>query len=517
MSDIGIDVDVIVIGSGIGGGTCARRLTEAGCKVLVLESGPEGEAGAAHHLSHADTPEARLRDGTWPDPVHGEIDGRKSSFYAPLGAGLGGTSVFYAATFERPARHDIDALPDIAHPTGGWPVGWEELAPWYDEVQRLFHVHGEADPLDRRPSPHLRPPPPLTPYDKSLFDHLRGNGLNPYRLHSAVAYLPACEECFGRKCPRNCKMDGRSAGIIPALATGNLRLITGATVSRLITKADQVCAVEYSHGGRLHHARARHVVLAAGAYSSPGLLKASASEDWPQGIGNRHDLVGRKLMFHLSQKFVVWAGKSVVAKPVKSIAFRDLYLVDGERLGMVQSMGVNASYGEILHFLRQRARKSRIIHEGLRIPAKLIETFLGGGALFDGQMEDFPDPDNRLIFSAQAPRRIEFHYATAVEAQQRSKAFKKHIRRALRGKRFMFLTSLPEPNLGHPCGTLGMGDDAASSVTNGYGRIHGMRNLWVGDASVFPSAMAVNPSMTIAALALRQANHILHQLDGASA
>lgn len=517
MQDVDIDVDVIVIGSGIGGGTCARALTEAGRKVLVLESGQAGAADAAHHLSIADTPETRLREGAWPDPVDGEIDGRKSSFYAPLGAGIGGTSVFYAATFERPAIHDIEALPPIAHPTGGWPVGWQELAPWYDEVQRLFHVHGEADPLDSRPAPNLRPPPPLTPYDKLLFDHLRRNGMNPYRLQAAVAYLPACAECFGRKCPRNCKMDGRSAGIMPALATGNLRLITGATVSRLITKADRVCAVEYHHDGRLHRATARHVVLAAGAYSSPGLLKASASEDWPQGLGNRHDLVGRKLMFHLSQKFVVWAGKSLEAKPVKSIALRDLYLVDGERLGMVQSMGVHASYGEILHFLRQRAHKSRLVHEGLRIPAKLIQTLLGGGALFDGQMEDFPDPDNRLIFSPQAPRKIAFHYATAVEAHQRSKTFKKHIRRSFRGKGLLFLTQAPEPNLGHPCGTLGMGRDAATSVTNGYGRIHGIDNLWVGDASVFPTSMAVNPSMTIAALALRQANHILQQLDGARA
>ncbi len=86
-------------------------------------------------------------------------------------------------------------------------------------------------------------------------------------------------------------------------------------------------------------------------------------------------------MFHLSQKFVVWAGKSLEAKPVKSIALRDLYLVEGERLGMVQSMGVHASYGEILHFLRQRAHKSRLVHEGLRIPAKPIQTLLGRGAV----------------------------------------------------------------------------------------------------------------------------------------
>jgi len=135
----------------------------------LLESGQAGAADAAHHLSHADTPEARRRQGAWPDPVHGQIDEpnrrAKSSFYAPLRAGLGGTSVFYAATFERPAIHDSEALAPITHPTGGWPVGWQELAPWYDEVQRLFHVHGAADPLDRRPAPNRRPPPPLPPSD----------------------------------------------------------------------------------------------------------------------------------------------------------------------------------------------------------------------------------------------------------------------------------------------------------------------------------------------------------------
>ncbi len=108
--------------------------------------------------------------------------------------------------------------------------------------------------------------------------------MNPYRLQAAVAYLPACAECFGRKCPRNCKMDGRSAGILPALATSNLRLITGATVSRLIPKADQRCAVEFHHDGRLHRARARHVVLAAGAYSSPGLLRHRPARTGRRGL-----------------------------------------------------------------------------------------------------------------------------------------------------------------------------------------------------------------------------------------
>lgn len=497
------EFDAIVIGSGMGGGASARALAEAGRRVLVLEYGrnlPQTpEVGISHEVTD---PEARLAIGNWPHALTSRIDGREARIFAPLGSGTGGTSVFYAATLERPAVHDFQSTPDLPHPTGGWPITWDEMAPWFDRVQAQYRVHGEADPLDPRPSPALLPSDPISAVDEALFDHLRGNGVHPYRLHSAMRSSGGV----------SMKMDGRSAGLEPALATGNVTLLTEARVLRLIADHDQVTAVEYEHEGRLHRASARHVVLAAGAYASAGILRASISEAWPQGLGNRHDLLGRKLMFHLSEKFALWLGSDAKADPAKTLALRDFYAYKGERFGMVQSMGLKVAKGEILHFLRMRALErghtSRFWREALRLPANIAVKLFGYAALFDGQLEDLPDLNNRLLLSPTPGAPIAFTYTTAPEAEVRRQKFRQLIRHAFSGKRLMFISDRADPNLGHPCGTLGMGHDEASSVTNRDGRLHGVRNLWVADASVFATSMGVNPSMTIAALAMRQASRI---------
>ena len=508
------EFDCVVIGSGIGGGTAARALGEAGHRVLVLEAGEAGARDDSNQISLEEDRESRLKTGAWPDRIQACVDGQSASFHAPLGCGIGGTSVFYAATLERPSAHEIGPIEGGL--SEGWPLRWEDLAPWYDEAQRRFQVCGTPDPLDPRPAPALRAPPPFSASDQVVIRRLEANGIHPYRLHSGTAYLPGCQSCYGRKCPRPCKMDGRSAGIEPALATGNVTLLTRAEVTRLQADAGHVSSVDYQHQGRSHRITARQIILAAGAYASPGLMRGSESEAWPQGIGNHHDLVGRRLMFHYSQRFVAWPGGAGAADVSKTLAFRDFYLFEGQRLGMVQSMGVKVSFGEILHFLRLRAVErgwsSRLTRQSLRIPARAIQLVFGNAALFDGQMEDFPLLENRLIYAPDAPRRISFSYSVPPEAHRRRALFRQQIRHAFRGMRPMFLSDAADPNLGHPCGTLGMGRAPETSVTDAWGRVHGMKNLWVADASAFPTSMAVNPSLTIAALALRQARTVSQAL-----
>lgn len=513
------DPDIIVIGTGIGGGTAARALAEAGLRVLMVERGAAGRRTEETPLDPgiAD-PFARSLRGFWPDPVRATIDGRTAEVMAPLGSGPGGSSVFYAATLERPARHDLEDAPGLPHPTGGWPLGWDDLAPWVEAAQRLFAVHGQPDPRDDRPAPALLLPPPPAPADAAIMDRLAANGLHPYRLHAALRHLPDCQSCLGRKCPRPCKMDGRSAGVEPALATGRAALLTGAEVTAIRMAGPRALGVTIRQAGQSRDITARAVVLAAGALASPGLLIASAGGDWPDGIGNGRGLVGRHLMFHLNEMFAVWPGRDpAFAGPSRGVGLRDLYAVAGQRLGMVQAMGVDAGPAEILHYLRQRAGErrwgqSRLVHEGLRLPAALAARLLGRAKVLVGLLEDLPDPENRVTFDPARPAALAFTYRTNADLLARRRLFRKEIARAFRGMRPMFLSDRPEPNLGHPCGTLRMAGTALRGVTDGSGRVFGTANLWVADASVFPTSMGVNPSLTIAALALRQAERITEEL-----
>jgi choline dehydrogenase-like flavoprotein len=498
--------DVVVIGTGIGGGTAARALAEGGMRVLMLEQGPAGyRSEETRHSITLPDPVERLKRGFWPDRVTYDLDSRTETAFPVLGAGVGGTSVFYAATLERPAPHDLDDLPGAPHPTGGWPIRHAELSPWLDRAEDLYQVHG--DPVPGLPGPPL-PPAPVTPTEARIAARLTARGLHPYRQHSAIAYLPGCQQCHGHKCPRPCKMDGRSAGVEPALATGRAALVTGARVTRLVAEGAQVTGVDLIRDGAARRIAAARVVLAGGALASPGVLWASAGPDWPAGLGNRHDQLGRNLMFHLNEVFAHFPGGADPG-PVRGLALRDLYHVDGQRLGMVQAMGITVGMDEILHVLRTRAARwpggrARLVTEGLRLPALVAHRLLGRAALFVGLLEDLPYAQNRL---RPDPARIAVDYRLHPELLSRRRLFRRLIARRL--GRTLFLQQTPEPNWGHPCGTLRMGTDPRVSVTGPDGRVHGLANLWVADAGLFPTSMGVNPSLTIAALALRAAHLIL--------
>lgn len=179
---------------------------------------------------------------------------------------------------------------------------------------------------------------------------------------------------------------------------------------------------------------------------------------------------------------------------------------------MVQAMGIDASYGEILHYLRLRLARhtlgrKRLVQELARLPAGMAAKLLGSAKIFVGLMEDLAYDENRVLPSEGDE--IAFEYRLSDELLARRKRFRAEIRRAFRGQRKMFLSNTPELNYGHPSGTMRFGDDPARSVLRSDGRAHELSNLYVADASFMPSSMGVNPSLTIAAQALRVADAIL--------
>lgn len=506
--------DVIVIGTGVGGGTAGRALAEAGKSVLFLEKGRQGIRTERQGIDQSMTdPVARSIRGFWPDRAHATVNGKQQSFFPVLGSGPGGSSVFYAATLERPEPHDLDHSDARPHPSGGWPVSYQEMRPWFDAAEAMYHVHGEVDPLCTVPCPGLGKPRTSFAGDSATIKRLRTNGLHPYQLHMAVAQVDGCLGCLGVKCPRVCKMDGRSAGVEPALATGRATLLDECEVTALHGQAHQITHVGAIRHGEYLELRAREYVLAAGALSSPRLLLASRTNDWPQGCANDNDQVGRHLMFHLNEIFTIWPPNnrgSVSAS--KSLGLRDLYMVDGQRMGMIQAMGLNVSHGLIAQFMKEQMeelgmrRLSRLAHLAAWPAAKI----LGMAQLFVGLLEDMPYAENRVTLNVDQPRRLQFEYTIQPELLQRRRRFRQAIKQAFKGLRPVFGGWAPSLNYGHACGTLRAGTDPKKSVVDANCRAHGVDNLYVADASFFPTSTGANPSLTIAANALRVA-HLMSQ------
>ncbi|WEK03730.1 MAG: GMC family oxidoreductase [Candidatus Devosia phytovorans] len=511
--------DVIVIGTGIGGGTIGRSLAEKGFSVLFLEKGPFGPRAEQQNMSYDILdPHARLIRGLWPVEMTGTINGQTSTFLGPLGAGVGGSSAFYAATLERPERHDIDETSQHKHPTGGWPVDYDSFEPYFTAAEQMYCVRGGVDTLSSEPPADILPPIPIEAGDESLMASFSRLGLHPYQLHLGVKALPGCGFCFGSKCPRVCKMDGRSAGVEPALATGNASILDMCEVNFLRADADQVLHVEAQRGGQNIAVRGRAYVLAAGGFGSPRLLLASRSEQWPMGLANGSDMVGRNMMFHLTEMIAVWPERGGrFDAPTRGLALRDFYSSEGQRYGSFQAMGVNGSYGEIVQYLknvfdRSPLRKLRPLRALLRIPAYLASRIFGNAKVFVGIMEDLPYAENRVLLDPEKPERIVFEYFIPAELRTRRAEYQKLIKRKLKGLKSTFLTFQPNLNFAHVCGTLRFGNDPKTSVLDANCRTHEVKNLYVADASFMPTSTGINPSLTIAANALRIADAIAGQL-----
>ena len=494
--------DVIVIGAGMGGGLVGRRLAERGCSVLFVEKGPVGYPAETQGLStDMDNPMARQMRGYWPTPIEVRLDGKENQFFAPLGSGIGGSSVFYAAALERPEKHDLETVSGLPHPTGGWPVGYDAFQPYFDQAADILSVRGEADPLSETPG-LLHEPAPLSTAEKALFDDLRHLGLHPYQAHEAIRRLPGCTGCIGRKCPRNCKMDGRSAGVMPALATGRARLLSECSVLRLDQAEGRITQLSAQTASGLITLTAETFVLAAGALHSPRLLLAS-------DCANSSGWVGRGLMFHLNELFALWPrrGQPVVGA-TRAIGFRDFYTQDGQRLGLIQSMGVSAEFGVIAAYLKTLLAGSRFkrlpgLDKLSLIIAAIASRLFGNATVFVGLMEDLAYFENRVTSHPDDPDMPVIEYTISEELKARRGLFRRRIRKALGWHRTLMLGFAPALNYGHPSGTLRFGKEPATSVLDAACKAHDLDNLYVADASFMPSSMGVNPSLTIAANALR--------------
>lgn len=496
--------DVIIIGSGAGGGTVAKVLAGKNADVLLLERG-------------AAIPQ---EDGNWdPTVVWQElryratehwIDGAGKEFLPYTHYCVGGNSKFWGSALFRLRREDFHALEHADGTSPAWPITYDTLAPYYDRAERLYHVHGATgdDPTEGARPPYPYAPVPHAPLMASLVEGMRGQGLHPFHLPIGVIRpgetdgCILCDTCNSFPCKIHAKSDAEVCAVLPALANANITLWPQSYAERLITDPSgaHVEAVEVLRNGERVRLTASRFVVSCGAVNSAALLLRSSSDKHPHGLANSSGLVGRRYMAHLAtmmEAFHPFRVNDTVFQ--KTVAVNDFYLKGPDTpypLGQIQSQG--RAYG---------VQAKTVVPW---IPLWMYDAWMARAVDWLAMTEDLPLHDNRVTVGSDG--RIHLHYQpNNVTAHKRLVAETKRILRRL-GYWVVVGYSHNRSNTTHQCGTLVFGTDPAQSVLDTFCRTHDVENLFVIDASFFPSSAAVNPALTIVAQALRAADHLVETL-----
>jgi choline dehydrogenase-like flavoprotein len=523
--------DVIVVGTGMGGGMLGYSLARSGRKVLFVEKGrstlpgvpgtiraamPEvaeplaGRSAAAYY-------DALARAGRSTDEIE-DISGRFSRRFLPfLGSGTGGSSALYGMVCERFFVRDFTPRQNFRDPgdstvPDAWPVTYDQMRPWYAAAEKLLGVRGQPDPL--RPESTeagLPAAPPFSADNQPLVDYLAGRGLHPYHLPMACDYTDGCTTCQSYLCHQSCKNDAARNCLLPAIAEHGAHLLPECRAVRLDADRTQVRQVICEHRSGMLALRAKTVVLAAGALVTPVLLLNSRSSDWPRGLANGSDWVGRNLMRHLIDLIEIWPQPDCkITAQNKEIGLNDFYFRDGQKYGTVQSFGSMPPMEIVTSRPGWQARALRLMSPAAR---RIYERFFNGGLVLAPLMEDLPYLDNRVLPcerpSVDGRQRLRIQYRLHANEIDRRAMFLRELKETL--KPFRKITIRGAENneaLGHVCGTCRFGTDPKSSVLDPHNRAHGVDNLYVVDTSFFPSSAGLNPSLTVAANALRVAAHV---------
>ncbi len=393
-----------------------------------------------------------------------------------------------------------------------WPISYEQMAPWYAEAEKLLRVRGQPDPL--RPEAAevgLPAAPPFSPENQALVNYLVGRGLHPYHLPMACDYADDCATCQTYLCNQSCKNDAARNGVLPAVAEHGAQLLAQCRVVRLEADSTQVTRVICQRRSDMLALKGKVVVLAAGALASPVLLLNSRSGEWPRGLANGSDWVGRNLMRHLLDPIEIWPQRdSKITAANKEIGLNDFYFADGQKYGTVQSFGAIPPMQWVTNRPDWRGKALRLMSPAVREIYKRIFT---GGLVLAAMTEDLPYLDNRVLPydrpSSDGRQRLRMQYRLHPSEIERRAEFLRQLKEVLQPFRNLSLGSGEDnSNLGHVCGTCRFGTDPKTSVLDPQNRAHEVENLYVVDTSFFPSSAGLNPSLTVAANALRVATHV---------
>jgi choline dehydrogenase-like flavoprotein len=511
--------DVIIIGTGAGGGTLARHLAPSGKRILLLERGDWLPREPQNWLAQDVFVDNRyVSEDTW-------YDDKGKPFQPQIHYFVGGATKLYGAALYRLRAEDFGELKHHDGVSPAWPISYDEIEPYYSKAEQLYEVHGAhgEDPTEPYASaPYPFPAVSHEPRIQQLSDDLEAEGLHPFhapcgiRLNETNMPYSACVRCAncdGFPCAVHGKSDADVLGVRPALEHPNVELLTNAKAVKLETNeaGTTVTEVVVERDGETATYAADLVVLACGAANTAKLLLLSATDKHPNGLANGSDQVGRNYMFHNSQAVLALSREENPTVFQKTLGLNDFYFTGKGHdypLGNIQMVGKS----QAPMFRGERPGETKLA------PQWSLEKVAKHAIDFWLSTEDLPQPENRV--SVDKDGKLTLSYTATndtpkkeLHKQLRSMLGKLHMEADHLFHRFAYMKNdIPVAGVAHQAGTCRMGEDAATSVVNAECRAHELDNLYLVDTSVFPSIGAVNPALTAMANSLRVGDHLLERM-----
>jgi choline dehydrogenase-like flavoprotein len=515
--------DVIIIGTGAGGGTLVHSLASTGKSILILERGDYVPREKANWDSRAVNVEGKYQTKEeWRDkngkPLHPH-----TNYY------VGGNTKFYGAALFRLRREDFGKIKHFGGISPAWPISYDDLEPYYLQAERLYHVHGQRgeDPTEPAASgPYPHPAISHEPRIQVLSDDFERLGLKPFHTPLGLqideknpqsSRCIRCDTCDGYPCLIDAKSDAQTLCVDPALRFPNVSLLTNAYVERLETTASgrEVSRVVVTRNGATENYSADVVVVSCGAINSAALLLRSANDKHPNGLANSSDIVGRHYMGHVNS---VMLAVSKCPNPTlyqKTLAVNDFYLGSQE---WNHPMG-HFSFVAKLDGVALSAGAPTVA------PGWTLDLMAKHALSFWLTSEDLPDPNNRVTLdrdgrivlqytpnNQEAHARLTSKLKELMGQQSKCDVHGHDCHQGLFARNLFLGDRIPLAGVAHQNGTIRFGADPKTSALDIHCKTHDVDNLYVVDGSFFPSSAAVNPALTIMANALRVGDHLRQRL-----
>ncbi len=494
--------DLIIIGTGMGGGTLAYALRNSGMRILLIERGDYLPQEPQNWEPGAVFDQRRYK----PNEIWYGPDGE--GFAPGVHYFVGGNTKVYGAALPRFRVRDFEAIEHAEGVSPAWPISYQELEPYYARAEAIYLVHGQQgeDPTEPpRSGPYPFPAVPHEPYIDDLAQRLRAQGLHPFHYPMAVDLRDGgrcirCKTCDGFPCKVLAKGDSDACCVRPALESADVTLWTKTLARRLVTDETgrRVTAVEVERNGETVVVHAEQIVVSCGAVNSALLLLRSANVRHPDGLANSSGMVGRNYMVHNNTALMAVDPRR--PNPTvfqKTMAVNDFYTTGPDwpyPMGNIQLLG--------------KLQAGMLTAAQPLVPRPILQGMANRSVDWWVMSEDLPDPENRISLGADGRVRVQWKPNNLTAHGKLVDAAKAMMRAA--GYPFVFTQGMGIETNSHQCGTLRFGEDPAMSVLDPYCRAHDVENLYVVDSSFFVSSAAMNPALTIAAQALRVAEEINH-------